>query len=147
MRASRIILLLVALLAGGLAAFFFVATTNTPPPEQIATPGPVQIIEEQKARILVAKTQIGVGQRLSEDTVEWQPWPELAVRAEYISDTSMPDALTQMNGTVARFEFFPGEPIMQQKLVHSDQGYLSAVLPKGMRAIPVQVNAAAASGG
>lgn len=146
MRASRIILLLVALLAGGLAAFFFVATTNTPP-EQVATPGPVQIVEEKKAKILVAKTQIGVGERLSDKTVEWQPWPELAVRPEYISDSSMPDALNQMAGTIARFEFFPGEPIMQQKLVHSDQGYLSAVLPKGMRAIPVQVSAAAASGG
>ncbi|RYH01332.1 MAG: Flp pilus assembly protein CpaB, partial [Alphaproteobacteria bacterium] len=140
------ILLLVALLAGGLAAYFFVATTNTPP-EQVVVEGPTRIVEEQKARILVAKTQIGVGQRLSEATVEWQPWPELAVRAEYISDTSMPDALTQMDGTIARFEFFPGEPIMQQKLVHSDQGYLSAVLPQGMRAIPVQVSAASASGG
>jgi len=146
MRASRIILLLVALLAGGLAAYFFVATTNTPP-EQVVVEGPTRIVEEQKARILVAKTQIGVGQRLDEKSVEWQPWPELAVRPEYISDTSMPDALTQMNGTIARFEFFPGEPIMQQKLVHSDQGYLSAVLPQGMRAIPVQVSAASASGG
>ena len=146
MRASRIILLLVALLAGGLAAFFFVATTNTPP-EQVVVQAPAQIIQEQKARILVAKAPIGVGQRLSEETIEWQPWPELAVRPEYISDSSMPDALTQMNGTVARFEFFPGEPIMQQKLVHSDQGYLSAVLPQGMRAIPVQVSAASASGG
>ncbi len=146
MRASRIILLLVALLAGGLAAYFFVATTNTPP-QQVATPGPVQIVQERKAKILVAKTQIGVGQRLSEATIEWQDWPELAVRPEYITDAAVPDALTQMDGAVARFEFFPGEPIMQVKLVHSDQGYLSAVLPKGMRAIPVQVSAASASGG
>ena len=146
MRASRIILLLVALLAGGLAAYFFVVTTNTPP-EQIATPGPVQIVQEQKAKILVAKMPIGVGQRLTEDTIEWQDWPELAVRPEYITDSAAPDALTQMNGAIARFEFFPGDPIMQMKLVHSDQGYLSAVLPKGMRAIPVQVSAASASGG
>lgn len=146
MRASRIILLLVALLAGGLAAYFFAATTNTQP-EQVATPGPVQIVQERKAKILVAKTQIGVGQRLSEETIEWQDWPELAVRPEYITDAALPDALTQMDGAVARFEFFPGEPIMQVKLVHSDQGYLSAVLPKGMRAIPVQVSAASASGG
>lgn len=145
MRASRIILLLVALLAGGLAAYFFVVTTSTP--EQVATPGPVQIVPEQKARILVAKTPIGVGQRLGEETIEWQDWPELAVRPEYITETALPDALTQMNGAVARFEFFPGEPIMQVKLVHSDQGYLSAVLPKGMRAIPVQVSASSASGG
>ena len=146
MRASRIILLLVALLAGGLAAYFFVVTTNTPP-EQVATPGPVQIVQEQKAKILVAKAPIGVGERLSELTVEWQDWPELAVRPEYISDKAAPDGLAQVTGAVARFEFFPGEPIMQAKLVHSDQGYLSAVLPKGMRAIPVQVSAASASGG
>lgn len=145
MRASRIILLLVALLAGGLAAYFFVATTNTP--QQVVVEGPTQIVPEQKARILVAKAQIGVGQRLSEDTVEWQDWPELAVRPEYITETALPDALTQMKGAIARFEFFPGEPIMQAKLVRSDQGYLSAVLPKGMRAIPVQVSAASASGG
>jgi len=145
MRASRIILLLVALMAGGLAAYFFVATTNTP--QQVVVEGPTQVIQEQKARILVAKTQIGVGQRLGEETIEWQDWPELAVRPEYITESVLPDALTQMDGAVARFEFFPGEPIMQVKLVHSDQGYLSAVLPKGMRAIPVQVSAASASGG
>ena len=145
MRASRIILLMVALLAGGLAAYFFVATTNTP--QQVMVEGPTQVIQERKARILVAKTQIGVGQRLGEATIEWQDWPELAVRPEYITDAALPDALTEMNGAVARFEFFPGEPIMQVKLVHSDQGYLSAVLPKGMRAIPVQVSAASASGG
>jgi pilus assembly protein CpaB len=145
MRASRIILLLVALLAGGLAAYFFVATTNTP--QQVVVEGPTQVIQERKARILVARTQIGVGQRLSEATIEWQDWPELAVRPEYITDAALPDALTEMDGAVARFEFFPGEPIMQVKLVHSDQGYLSAVLPKGMRAIPVQVSAASASGG
>jgi pilus assembly protein CpaB len=145
MRASRIILLLVALLAGGLAAYFFVATTNTP--QQVVVEGPTQIVPEQKARILVAKTQIGVGQRLSDATIEWQDWPELAVRPEYITDKVLPDALTQMNGAIARFEFFPGEPIMDAKLVKSDQGYLSAVLPKGMRAIPVQVSAASASGG
>ncbi len=146
MRASRIILLLVALLAGGLAAYFFVLTTNTPP-QQVVVEGPAQVVPEQKARILVARTPIGVGQRLTEETIEWQDWPELAVRPEYISDSAAPDALTEMSGAIARFEFFPGEPIMQAKLVHSDQGYLSAVLPKGMRAIPVQVSAAAASGG
>lgn len=145
MRASRIILLLVALLAGGLAAYFFVATTNTP--QQVVVEGPTQIVPEQKARILVAKAPIGVGQRLSADTIEWQDWPELSVRPEYITDTGLPDALSQMNGSIARFEFFPGEPILETKLVHTDQGYLSAVLPKGMRAIPVQVSAASASGG
>ncbi|MBK8082634.1 MAG: Flp pilus assembly protein CpaB [Devosia sp.] len=144
MRASRLILLLVALLAGGLAAFL---ATRNDSPEQVVVEGPTKVVEEAKEQILVAKLPIGVGQRLTEETIEWQDWPELAVRPEYVTKTALPDALIEMKGAVARFEFFPGEPIMQQKLVRSDQGYLSAVLAKGMRAVSVQVAAASASGG
>jgi len=144
MSLSRIVLLVVALVAGGLAAFL--ATRGTPP-QQVVVEGPTQIVQEQKARILVAKMPIGVGQRLTPETIEWQDWPELAVRPEYISATALPDALTQMTGAVARFEIFAGEPISEQKLVRSDQGYLSAVLAKGMRGVSVPVSADAAAGG
>jgi pilus assembly protein CpaB len=144
MRASRIILLLVALIAGGLAAFL---ATRNDAPQQVAVEGPTKIIEEKKAQILVAKTPIGVGQRLSDEAVEWQDWPELAVRPEYVTKEALPDAIEQLTEAVARFEFFPGEPIMETKLVRSAQGYLSAVLAKGMRGVSVEVNAEAASGG
>jgi len=146
MRASRLILLLVALLAGGLAAYLFVTATNAPP-QQVVTEGPTQVIEEKKAKVLVAKAPIGVGERLGAATIEWQDWPEGAVRSEYITEAALPEALTQMDEAVARFEFFPGEPILERKLVHSSQGYLSAVLPQGMRAVSVEVSAASASGG
>ncbi len=142
MRASRIILLLVALIAGGLAAFL--ATRNDAPQPVAQAP---TIIEEKKAEILVAKTPIGVGERLGEGAVEWQPWPELAVRPEYVTREALPDAVEQLTDAVARFEFFPGEPILESKLVRSAQGYLSAVLAKGMRGVSVEVNAQAASGG
>lgn len=142
MRASRIILLLVALIAGGLAAFL--ATRNDAPQQVAQAP---TIIEEKKAEILVAKTAIGVGERLGETVVEWQPWPELAVRPEYVTREALPDAVEQLTEAVARFEFFPGEPILESKLVRSSQGYLSAVLAKGMRGVSVEVDAQAASGG
>lgn len=144
MGVSRIILLVVALLAGGLAAFLAMRGTA---PQQVVVEGPTQVIEEQKAKVLVAKAAIGVGQRLTADSIEWQDWPEFAVRPEYISEAVLPDALTKMLDTVARFEIFPGEPIIEKKLVHSDQGYLSAVLPKGMRGVSVPVSADAAAGG
>lgn len=144
MGVSRIILLVVALLAGGLAAFLAMRGTA---PEQVVVEGPTQVIEEKKAKILVAKMPIGVGQRLTAETIEWQPWPEFAVRPEYISEAVVPDATTTMLDAVARFEFFPGEPIIDKKLVHSDQGYLSAVLTKGMRGVSVPVSADAAAGG
>lgn len=143
MRPSRIVLLLVAILAGGLAAFL--ATRGDRPAEVVQ--GPEVIIEEAKAQILVAAVPIGVGQRLSAETVEWQDWPEGAVRPEYVTISAMPDAITEMSGAVARFEFFPGEPIREQKLVRADQGYLSAVLAKGKRGVSIAVTADSASGG
>jgi pilus assembly protein CpaB len=133
------------MVALGLAAYFFMATLSAPPPEVVA--GPTQIVEEKKAKILVAKMPIGMGQRLTEGTVEWQDWPEGAVREQYITEAALPKAIEQMQDAVARFEFFPGEPILEAKLVHSNQGYLSAVLPQGKRAVSVRVSASSASGG
>jgi pilus assembly protein CpaB len=142
MKVSRIVLLLVALLAGGMAAWL--ATRGGGEPQVQA---PVQVAEEPRAKILVAKTDIGMGQRLAPDNIEWQDWPKNAVRAEYITAEATPDALTSMQGAVARFELFPGEPLQQAKLVRSDQGYLSAVLESGMRGVSISVNADSASGG
>jgi pilus assembly protein CpaB len=144
MKPSRIVLLLVAILAGGLAAFL--ATRGDAPRQEALVPPP-QVIEEAKEEVLVAIAPIGVGERLSEKTVQWQPWPAGAVREEYITRTGAPDAMDQVAGAVARFEIFSGDPISEQKLVRSAQGYLSAVLDKGKRGISIAVTAASASGG
>ncbi|MBI4921173.1 MAG: Flp pilus assembly protein CpaB [Devosia nanyangense] len=142
MRVSRILLLLVALLAGGLAAYL--ATRGGGQPDNAP---PTQVIQEARAQILVAKTPIGVGERLSDVNLQWQDWPEGALRPEYITAAATPEAITDMKGSVARFEIFTGEPIRQEKLVRSDQGYLSAVLAKGMRGVSIAVTAESASGG
>lgn len=142
MKPARIILLLVALVAGGLAAFL--VTRGGPSPEQIVT---TEVVQEAKTQILVAKGPIGVGQRLTAASVEWQDWPEGAIRPEYVTISAMPEAPTQLTNAVARFEFFPGEPIREAKLVRADQGYLSAVLAEGMRGVSVNVAAASSAGG
>jgi pilus assembly protein CpaB len=143
MRPARILLLLVALVAGGLAAFL--ATRNSGPAtvvQKIAVP-----VEQSQTKVLVAKTPIGVGERLSTAEVEWQSWPQGDIRPEYITIAKSPDATSQIAGAVARFEIFQGEPILDAKLVHSDQGFLSAVLPEGMRGVSVPVTAESGSGG
>ena len=143
MRPARLLLLLVALVAGGLAAFL--ATRNSGPPtivQKIAAPA-----VQSSTKVLVAKSPIGVGQRLAAADVEWQSWPEGDVRPEYITIAKSPDATAQISGAVARFEIFQGEPILDAKLVHSDQGFLSAVLPSGMRGVSVSISAESGSGG
>lgn len=142
MKPARIILLIVALVAGGLAAFL--VTRGGPAPETVTT---TELVQEAKTQILVARNPIGVGERLSAASVEWQDWPEGAVRSEYVAISSMPDAPETLTGAVARFEFFPGEPIREAKLVRADQGYLSAVLSEGMRGVSAEVTAASSAGG
>lgn len=144
MKPARILLLAVALIAGGLAAFL---ATRGQGPAPAAVETVTQVREEPKIQVLVAARNIGVGQRLNEEYVEWQDWPEGAIRPEYITISTTPDALELMAGTVARFEIFPGEPIRRAKLVRSDQGYLSAVLPQGMRAVSIGVTAESGAGG
>jgi pilus assembly protein CpaB len=144
MRPARLILLLVALVAGGLAAFLVTRGGNAPAQKpQVVT----EVVQEARTQILVASTAIGMGERLNDQTVEWQDWPEGALRPEYVTISAMPDAPADLTGAVARFEFFPGEPIREAKLVRSDQGYLSAVLEQGKRGVSVGVSAASSAGG
>lgn len=143
MRPARIILLLVALVAGGLAAYLATRGDGEPAPAQVTT----TTIAEPVEQVLVAATEIGVAERLSVTNVSWQAWPEGALRSDYVTRSSMPDAPQELTGTVARFEFFTGEPIRESKLVRAEQGYLSAVLTKGMRGVSIPVAAASGSGG
>lgn len=144
MRPARIILVVVALVAGGLAALLVMRMGRTPAPQtEVVT----QVVQEAKTQVLVARAAIGIGERLSAATVQWQDWPEGAIRSEYVTISAMPDAPAQLTGAVARFEFFPGEPIREQKLVRADQGYLSAVLASGMRGVSVGVTAVSSAGG
>lgn len=143
MKPARIILLLVALVAGGMAAFLVTRGGKPATKTEVVT----EVVAEPKTQILVAKTPIGVGERLNQETLEWQDWPEGALRADYVTISAMPEAPAELTGAVARYEFFPGEPIREAKLVSSGQGYLSAVLSPGMRGVSVGVSAVSSAGG
>jgi pilus assembly protein CpaB len=106
-----------------------------------------QVVREATAQVLVAKKAISVGERLTPDLVEWQDWPQGAVRSEYVTETSAPKAVADLTGALARYDFVPGEPILRQKLALPGEGYLSAVLDPGKRGVSVSVTADSASGG
>lgn len=143
MKPARIILLLVALIAGGLAAFLVTRGGPPAPAPQAVT----ELVPEAKTQILVARAPIGVGERLTQETLEWQEWPQGALRADYVTIDAMPEAAAELTGAVARFEFFAGEPIREAKLVSAGQGYLSAVLEPGKRGVSVGVSAVSSAGG
>lgn len=144
MKPARLLLLLIAVFAGGLAAFL--ATRGDAPQTQTAQTTGTNT-NTQMDHVLVAKATLGIGQRLTPADLRWQKWPQDALQAEYITKANTPEAPKQLEGTVARFEIFAGEPINTAKLVRSDQGYLSAVLSKGKRAISLEVTPQTAAGG
>ncbi len=142
---SRLILLAVALLAGGVAAWL--ATHNDPAPVPAATVAVETVKPAPATQILVAKTAIGPGQRLAADALQWQDWPEATLRSDYIDIATSPAAMTDMANSVARGEFFPGEPIRAAKVTEAGHGFLSSILDSGKRGVSVTVSAESASGG
>jgi len=154
LKPSRLALLGVALVAGGVAAYFATTmdqgTTVAPAPvpeiaqpvEQPAPPPPAPMTQ-----ILVATQAIGMGARLSAATVEWKNWPTDAMRDDYITNEARPEAIGEMAGSIARFEFFPGEPIRAEKLAAPGDGYLSAVLAPGELGVAIPVLSDLAAGG
>jgi pilus assembly protein CpaB len=53
-----------------------------------------------------------------------------------------------LKGSVARSLFVVGEPIREQKLVKADgSGFMSAILPAGLRAVSTEISAETGAGG
>ncbi len=147
MKYSRLLLLAVALFSGGLAAFLAFQNNDPAVAPAVVEAAAPEVIEEPRVQVLVAKQAIGIGQHLQPATIAWEEWPAGSVLEDYVTIDASPEALTEMNSAVARFDFFPGDPIRTQKLVLAKDGYLSAILATGMRGVSVNIAAESASGG
>lgn len=144
MKLIRVLVLGVALLAGGIAAYLALHMGQRGAPEPTVVELAPQI---QSQDVLVAKSDIGQGQKLTADNVRWQRWPDDAINSTYIQKTTMPDAVEKLKGSIVRSQFVAGEPIREVKLARADSGFLSAILPAGKRAIAVRVSAQNTAGG
>jgi pilus assembly protein CpaB len=142
MNTARIVVLTIALAAGGVAAYLASGSDEKPAPSQpVAAPLPT-------VDVLVAKSDIGLGQSLKPDDLQWQTWPAGTASSSLIRRTDRPDANTQITGSIARAPFIAGEPILEQKLVKGDgSGFMAAILPTGMRAISTEISPETGAGG
>lgn len=92
------------------------------------------------AQVLVAKTEIGLGQIAVPENFRWQDWPQTALSPHYILRSARPNAVADLTGAVARTPLLPGEPVTPMKLVKSGEGgVMAAILPAGMRAISTRI--------
>jgi pilus assembly protein CpaB len=142
MKAARLVVLTVAIAAGGVAAML--AGRTEKPPE-------VKVVEQPKmpsVDVLVAKSDIGMGQTVSPADMVWQEWPTSAATGNFIRKNEQPNALDALSGSIARAPFVSGEPIREAKLVNAKgSGFMAAILPSGMRAISTQISPETGAGG
>jgi pilus assembly protein CpaB len=126
----------------GLGAFFGVMSLINRQPTVVR-----EEVQTNTTQVLVAKTDIALGQITSPETFRWQDWPQNAINAQYIQRGSRPNAINDFVGAVARAPMLPGEPVTALKLVKAgDGGVLAAILPPGMRAISTRIKEETAAG-
>ncbi len=142
MKPARLIVLGIAVTAGALAYMLSGGERVPAPVQQVVRPA------QETVEILVAKTDIAVGRSVSPDDMTWQAWPVAAAGPLFVRKTARPDALNEFKGAVARAPFVAGEPIREEKLVRADgSGFMSAILPAGMRAVSTEISAETGAGG
>src|SRR5260370_41077277 len=97
MNTARIVVLTIAVGAGGIAAYLASGSDNRPPA--------VPVAQLQTVDVLVAKSDIGLGQSVTPADVQWQAWPAPTASNSFIRRNERPHATTQSTGTIARAPF------------------------------------------
>ena len=108
-----------------------------------------EVINKVKTvEVLVASKDIEVGEKLAPGTIIWREWPEGNVIESMITRDEKADAEQALSEFRAIVPMFEGETISERKLVDpKGGGFMSAVLPKGMRAISVAISDRSSAGG
>jgi pilus assembly protein CpaB len=116
----------------------------------VSGPREVETVEKTVGAtdVLVAATDINLGDSVRADDLKWQQWPVEGVTPGLITRSAQPNAPTSLSGAVARAPFIAGEPIKEQKLIKiSEGGVMAAILPSGMRAISTPIREETSAGG
>ena len=143
MKAARLVVLGVAIAAGGLAALLASGSDEKPP-----APAPQVVVPLETVDILIAKSDINMGQGVSAQDIAWQAWPTAAASPNFIRKSEKPNAIEELTGSIARTPFVAGEPMREAKLVKAKgSGFMAAILPSGMRAISTEISPETGAGG
>jgi pilus assembly protein CpaB len=143
MKAARLVVLGVAVAAGGVAAYLASSSKETPPPAPAAP-----VVQLQTVDVLVAKNELNRGQVIDNADIGWQSWPADAANSNFIKKSDRANAITEFVGAIVRVSMVSGDPIRDPNVVMAKgSGFLAAVLPKGMRAVAVDISPESSAAG
>jgi pilus assembly protein CpaB len=173
MNTTRMAILVVALFAGVVCVGVVLrgmASARRVAPVVVAAP----VDTHPTVRVLVAKHDLGVGDKIGPDDMSWQTWPAEALNPAFITDGppkvagagqlakvgQAADAVkaamsspaqgvgASLIASIVRERILANEPIVRTKLVHAGAGGVMAVtLDPGMRAVALPLTAESAAGG
>ncbi|MDE2444706.1 MAG: Flp pilus assembly protein CpaB [Alphaproteobacteria bacterium] len=113
-------------------------------PEQVVVEAPVAKTTE----VLVAAKDLLMGDKLALGTLSWKTWPQENVQQSMITKDAQPNALQDYAEARARLAIYQGETVLEKKILMPGKGgFMSSILPKGMRAISVAISARSSAGG
>lgn len=145
MNRMRPILLAVALIAALLAAYLSMSILRRPVP---TAPQPAPVQKSETVDVVVASRNIDPGEKLDSLAIQWRAWPRDALTADMIARETTPNALETLQDARARSSILAGEPINNARIVaRGEAGFLSAVLPAGMRAVAIPISELSAVSG
>ena len=140
MNTARIVVVTIAVGAGGIAAYLASGSDKPLPTEPVA--------QMQTVDVLVARSDIGLGQSVRPDDTQWQSWPAATASNSFIRRSDRPEAAKEVVGSIARAPFIAGEPIRDPKLIKANgSGFMAAILPSGMRAVSTEISPETGAGG
>jgi pilus assembly protein CpaB len=149
---SKMRILMVAIAAGaaigaGVLAKSFISA-NRAVVSTSSDPQPNVVQEIPKEKVLVVIKDVLMGDKLGEGTIAWQDWPKDQVQPSMITEGNRAKAIEELKEARARYAMFQGELVLEKKIVvPGDKGFMSAILPKGMRAVSVAVSDQTTAGG
>ena len=141
MKRARMMVMVIAMVAAIGAAWLAWGMMKAPP-KQVAKSN-VDTVE-----VLVAKTNLALGDQVKTKDFNWQVWPTAAAADKgYITKSAKPNAMAELDGAIARSAFLAGEPVKSNKLIKANEGgVMAAILPAGMRAVATKITEETAAG-
>lgn len=128
-----IFIALVVAVAAGIG--FWLATSSDS--SVVSEVGGAPSIAVQETSIIVARRDIPVGHRITEDDLDQQTWPQSLVLPDFVIAGDQAQLIDQ----VARTAFRERQPIALSFLANpNDPGFLAAQIPAGKRAVTIPVD-------
>ena len=150
MSPMRIIILLLALVAAGGAALLVTRMSQPQVVTETVTRDNTIVEKEQvsEIKVLTAKRDFNIGERIKAEDLEWSVWPEKGVVEGQFLETKAPGAIEEVAGAVVKMPIYKLEPVMPQRIVkRGEAGLLPVLMAADMRAVSVGITPESASGG